>query len=510
MTTKTAPLLFIQETSITTAGSPLPTSGFGEAALEIQKTTGQVAQKEAQEHAAVLLTPRPSLSGRVTPISSSVTEEELLFTPPSKRDNQSQPLPISPGADARVPAAAAKTPFSPLRGALWGAGSDCSSAQNSPSNASERSEAEASAPESGDEFETAVLGKTAAPFPRISAQAARLEMAAETSSGDSTPTQSSPAKAEGTPSPIKAVKQVITQSDLTCKPMPKTHARVQRGVDCLNSLRSPEHSTQVAAVRNAMASSLAQTSPVASVPPKKPTQRNLLLAMEHCSTLDDSWTPLFESTQTFVLDIGHLRNFNGAGKHICPAGDPDDAKISKRYTNLSTGVWCGMIAEGKKGEKFSSLIPRSMTEQEYLTLLSEALSRQEQLMARGGNKALLRLADENNPLYVEIYTEQKGHKVNSAFPIFHYEEYTEKSTILRLEMEFEQSIQSADPITRVFIEIPYATILKEVKTLKKNDEVIEFETKTHQIIDVALLLSSVPGLCPIARGILVSIPKKAL
>src|SRR5579863_7865218 len=105
-----------------------------------------------------------------------------------------------------------------------------------------------------------------------------------------------------------------------------------------------------------------------------------------------------------------------------------------------------------------------MTEQEYLTLISEALSQKERIIAQGANKALLILRDEKNPLYVQIYTEQNGHKVNSAFPIFHYEEYLEKSTTLKIEMDYQASMHG--PMTKKLIEIPYEAILKEVKKLK--------------------------------------------
>jgi hypothetical protein len=485
MTTKTAARLLIQE-PVKTAESTLPTAGLGEAALEIQKTTGQVAQKEAQQHAATLLTPRPSLSGRATSLSPSTPEEDLLFTPPSKRENRSNTLSLAPGSDERVPAAAKQVV--PLQGSLWGSGSASSSAQSSPNKSLE-------AP--GSDNEAADPNQF-------------LDMEASSQENSPIKANSQHLPAAGTPSPIKAAKKVVLKNNPTCSLMPRDSDRIKRGVDYLNKLTSPQHSTQVAAVRTVMASALAQTSPVAHVSPKNPTQRNLLLAMDECSKLDDSWGPLLESTQTFVLDAGHLRKFNGAGKHICPAGDPDDAKILKRYTNLKTGIWCGVINDGKKGEKFSSLIPRSMTELEYLTHISGAISRPDQLIARGANKALLMLTDEKNSLCVEIYTEKNGHKVNSAFPIFHYEEYTEKSTILTIEMEYEASIQDKDPIASVLIKIPYEAILKEVKSLKNNDEAIEFETKTHRIVDVALLFNSDPALCPIARGILVSIPKKFL
>lgn len=481
MTTKIAQILN-QKSSLTSTESPTPTSGLGEAALEIQKTTQQVAQ----QHAPAPLTQRPSLNGRATLLSSSTSEEELLLKPPSKRENRSQALSLAPGSDERVPAAA--QPVVPFKSSLWGGGSGSDSAQNSANNSFE-----------------AVASEDAAADLDLS-----FSIEAAMSSKENSPIKANgkhvPA---GTPSPIKDVKKIIQKNDPTCELMPKDNTRLQRGVDCLNNLTSPQHSTQVAAVRTLMASALAQTSPVATIAPKNPTQRKLLFAMDSAKVDEKSWVPAaLESTQTFLLDRNHLLKFNGAGKHICPAGDPDDAKILNRYTHVKTGIWCGTIADGKKGEKFSSLIPRSMTEQDYLTHIAGALSNKEQLIAKGGNKALFMLPTEGHPLCVEIYTEHNGHKVKSAFPIFHYEEYAEKSTTLKIEMSYQASMNA--PITQVLIEIPYEAILKEAKSLKKNDEAIEFETKTHWIVDVALLFNSDRALCPLSRGILVSIPKKYL
>lgn len=454
MALKTIPGLLIQKASINTSDASVSNPGLGTEAPEIKKTTDQFAQKEANLAPA---TPRPSLVGRTALLSSSEPEEFLLLTPPSRREkSQNQPLAASPGSDGSTPPSPAAKAEKKPQSKFFGSASSDSSAESSPTKTPDGS--------------------------------------------DTTP--------KGTPSPLAAAKDVIRHSDAEFTLMKKDQVRLAKGLKCLNDLTSPEHSDQVESVRKLVVDKLGQTSPVVAIRSQKPgAQRNLTLAFAECPKLTETWIPLIlGSINTFVIDRDHLTQFKGSGMHICPPDHPLESRIIDRQINRATNIWCGSITAGKEN-KFSSFIPRKMTETEYYSLLNEAFTNKDQCIVRSENKALFMLQHEKNSFCIEAYF-REGRIVTSAFPIFHYEKYDGKMKTLKIEIEN----QASNPPTQSVYEVSYGDILQKVKALKKGDLPIEYDTATDQIIDLTLLLAGDPKFpaCPVSRGILVHIPKSLI
>jgi hypothetical protein len=498
MTLKTTSRLLPQETPSQTPEASLLNPGLGGEALEIKKTTDQFAQKEAVEQNSAPATPRPSLAGRAVHLSSSEPEEELLLTPPSKRDkSKNSSLLVSPGSDASVPSSPinAKALFNSLSNPL-NALTDFID-DNSPASPASPAAAGALSPDV-EQIET--------PKKQIS----RFFGGGSTdSSGVSSPVKtpdSSHATPKGTPTPIKDIKGIIQETDLSSNLVSQDKKILAKGLKYLKDLKSPQHSKQVTAVRGSLINKFSEQGPVVE---GRSARRDLTVAFSKLAEVTGDWVPLLlEPTQLYAIDRDHLTDFiKGSGMHICPEGHPLDSRIIDRKINRATNIWCGTITTPGKESKLSSFIPRLMKEEEYYSLLNEAFANKEQFIAKGEHKALFMLQPGKNSFCIEVYFREER-VVRSAFPIFHYEKYDGKMKTLKIEFEN----QASNPATLQVYEVSYEDILKKVKGLKKGDLPIEYDTANDQIIDLTLLLAGDPKFpaCPIPRGILVQIPKNLI
>ncbi len=487
MTLKTTARLLPQETSVNPSGASLPNLGLGAETLEIQKTTDQFAQKEAN---SAPTTPRPSLVGRAAPLSPSEPEEELLLTPPSKRDkNKKESLLISGKSKVEKNA-----PFNPM-GTL--------------NNELDFID---------DNFPITTLESPATPAAAGALTPVKEEKktpqkssskffgggstdSSEANSPLKTPS-SSQATPKGTPTPIKEAKEIIQDAELSSNLITQDRKTLELGLQSLTKLTSPARSQQVEAMRGMLRNKF--KGPAVE---GKSARKDLTLAFSSLAEATGDWVPtLLEPIGLFVLDRDHLTDFiKGSGMHICPPGHPLEARIIDRKINQATNIWCGSITTPGKESKFSSFIPRTMTEAEYYSLLNEAFANKEQCIVRSENKALFMLQQEKNSFCIEVYF-REGRIVTSAFPIFHYEKYDGKMKTLKIEIEN----QASNPSTQSVYEVSYEDILQKVKALKKGDLPIEYDTPTDQIIDLTLLLAGDAKfpVCSVSRGILIHIPKK--
>jgi len=500
MTLKTTSRLLSQETLANPSDTSLSNPGLGAEALEIKKTTDQFAQKEALEQNSAPTTPRPSLAGRATLFSSSEPEEELLLTPPSKRDkSKSTSLVVSPGSDASAPPspiskAETKSLFNPLLSGLTDFIDD-----NSPTITPESPASPAAAGAPG----VAKEEKKTPPKKLSRFYGSGSTDSSAPSSPAKTPV-SSHATPKGTPTRIKEIKEIIQDTYLSSNLITQDKKTLVEGIKYLNDLKSPTHSQQVTAVRGVLMNKFNQQGTVVE---GRSARRNLTVALSKLAEATGDWFPLvLEPINLFAVDRDHLTDFvKGSGMHICPEGHPLDSRIIDRKINRITNIWCGTITTPGKESKLSSFIPRSMKEEEYYSLLNEAFDNKEQCIAKGEHKALFTLQPGKNPFCIEAYFREER-VVRSAFPIFHYEKYDGKMKTLKIEIEN----QASNPATLHVYEVSYEDILQKVKIFKKGDIAIEYETETDLIIDLTLLLAGDPKLpaCPVSRGILVQIPKK--
>lgn len=337
----------------------------------------------------------------------------------------------------------------------------------------------------------------------------------DTDSAPTTPVKAAPkgAAVPETPSPLKDAKDIIRTNDPQYNLLRADKKRLKEGMDCLATLTSPQHSAQVKAVSGLIKDALAKNSPVVEVRSPLAPKKLMLVMDEGADEMDQSWiAETLEPTGTTVLDrMHHTKFIKGSGKHICPIGDPLDKRILKRRVNLETGVWCGMITTPNQEEKFSSFIPRPMTEEQYFSLLHKTLENKNLCIARGDNKGLFEMHSKDYHFFIEVYTLAQGAVIKSAFPIFHYEYYTGRQKTLKIEISLKWSIDENDPVIYTSYEVPYQVILDHVKALKKGAEAIQYKTTTSYIVDVNLLVGSNPNYTsPIPRGVLVNIPKKFL
>ncbi len=432
----------------------IPVSELDPEALETLKMMDELVKKQPKEISPPT-TPR-ALTGRALALTSpSSPEKESLPTTPVK--TESKFLALSPASEESPDSTPEKTP--PRKSKFFAADS---SSDNTPESTPEKKIA-------------------------VSPGSALMPQ---------------------TPTDLKIAKGIIGTNDPKFNLMPKDRQRLEKGLKCLNELKSPQHSQQVAAVRTLVTQALGRNSPVLEVrSPLAP--RNLMLAIENCA--DESWiTPTLKPSGTLLLDrTHHTRFINGSGKHICPIGDPLDNRILKRRINLDTGIWCGMITTANQEEKFSSFIPRTMTEEKYYALLQKTLANENFCIARAENKGLYTVHGEGFHFCIEVYSREEGTMIRSAFPIFHHESYNGKQKTLKIEIGHKWSIEEKDPVVRLPYEISYKVILDHAKALKEGAEAIQYETDSTLIVDVNLLVGSNPNYsCPIPRGVLVSIPKR--
>ncbi len=316
-----------------------------------------------------------------------------------------------------------------------------------------------------------------------------------------------------TPTPIKGAKKVIQENDTTADLVLRDKKALERGLVCLDALRSPEHSKQVASVRGLVVDALNRESPVMRLPHQgSKKQRNLSFAIEKCDETAGWVRSSLKHTNTLLVNRDHHIKFeNGSGKHICPLGDPLDDRIVHRRINLANGIWCGFITDPHHTQetgKFSTFIPRIMAETHYYSLIAHAVMNREQTIARIDNRGLFVIDAGRNLLFIEAYFRQEGNIIHSAFPVFHFEKYNGKEKFLKIEISYQFRL-GEKPVSLPF-ERPYDFLFETVKKLSRDHPAVQYDTDAALIIDLGLLIGDHDkyGACPIPRGILISFPKK--
>ncbi len=170
------------------------------------------------------------------------------------------------------------------------------------------------------------------------------------------------------------------------------------------------------------------------------------------------------------------------GFHFCPPHHELRKQIQSCSQNCDTGVWSGFY----KG-KFSTFFPDWVqTETEVLKVLDEAI------IIRSQDNAQLRKVqsnDENKCFYVQTFVRLHGRKIQSAFPLFCFENWTAKNSF---------------KITNNLI-LSKQDVLDAYKKLGHKS--IRFEDDQTIVVDIAEVL---PSAAIIMQGIYFEIPRDAL
>ena len=331
-------------------------------------------------------------------------------------------------------------------------------------------------------------------------------------SGPNTPKNAGTPTDIATPSPLKDAKEVIRESDTSCNILRGDQQVLDRGLQCLIDLESPQRTIQVTSMQRLFVDALNRSVSPAQEIPRPSARRNLSLAISNSGEVAGWVKSALGRTELVLLDRDHHIKFqNGSGKHILTENDVLSDKIIKRFTHRTTGIWCGCITTASDPVgKFSSFIPRIMPEMGYYSLVTDAILDKTKTIARAENKGLYLIKNGQHDICIQVYFSSEGREIRSAFPIFHYEVYNGNNSHLSIPMDCQDNATA--PCISISFERPYAYLLSKVKGLKTGDEAIQYETEEMRIVDIALLIGEQDefGPCPFERGIFVSFPKKLL
>lgn len=327
------------------------------------------------------------------------------------------------------------------------------------------------------------------------------------SSSDVTP-EHSPVKQGNptTPSPVKAVTDMLKDLTPDRSLNSKEKKRVQRGLTFVDDAASPERQNLTGKLLQAFErGALPRLGRLNFSDPDDPS----IIAIPHLDDLIDTWVIEFlgqlkEHAHTdkipfpILLNEDHVTSPSKSGKkdvgfHFCPVNHPLAEKVKKICENGFTNVWCGTW-DGGAGPKFSTFFPRHIETLEHLLWLLA----QGRPCINQDNKAILQIPATKTPhrdwepleypLYVEVYQRAQGTIYWSAFPIFYFARYVEE-TVFNITTTYK--ISSKELLERTTFAV------------SKDPRLISYDADSHYYIDVAPLLPD----CGVPKGILIGFPK---
>lgn len=311
-------------------------------------------------------------------------------------------------------------------------------------------------------------------------------------------------------SPISSFNNSLDDLSLGDSLLPKEKQVVQGAIEKLQSLK--ESSTKKDKVKGVLKRFLKKLSGGDTTPNmgSPSVQRKV-----HTTLVDSPWAPrlvndcraelrkslsvertLSENNLLLpVVNMKHIvdgddKNTKVVGCHFCPQGSPIKKSLANVLVNPANGIFCAEIikAEGKE-PKFSSFYPESIkTQAELLELIHTA-----KVVMIQKNRSL-RQTDKG--FMIEVYLQENGLVIHSAFPIFFYGEYKKGEVYTLTEKIFFKSEEIYE----------MAETLIRSQDKNENENPIRYDNSTDMIVDIAPALEKKTG---IKSGVLISFPSSA-